>query len=195
MKMVAEDMHGYTFGSNDVPPSPISMAELANLKISVGWTTEDHQYLQMAGEVLTGQTKELVEHWRSGIIAGIPHLARHSRTPEGEAIPAYLAKSNLRFQQWILDTCFRPYDQAWLNYQQEIAIRHTSIKKNHTDGVRSTPYVPLPDIIAFAMVMNQTVKPYLAAKGNTPDEVEKMHTAWCRSMQLQLALWTKPYLG
>ncbi len=41
-----------------------------------------------------------------------------SRTPEGDAIPGYLAKNNLRFQQWILDTCLRPYDPDWINAQQ-----------------------------------------------------------------------------
>ena len=61
-------------------------------------------------------------------------------------------------------------DQDWINYQQEIAIRHTSVKKNQVDGVQSTPYVPLRDVIAFLGVMNQTIKPYLAAKGNTTEE-------------------------
>ena len=61
------------------------------------------------------------------------------------------------------------------------------------DGVRSTPYVPLRDIIAFTAVMNETIKPYLAAKGNSADEVEKMHRAWCKSIQLQIAISARPY--
>lgn len=193
MKKVAEHIHGYTYGADDVPASPVSMQDLENLKITVGFTAEDERYLEIAGEVLAGQTDEIVRHWRSGIIAAIPHLARHSRTPEGDPIPEYLGQSNLRFQQWILDTCLRPYDQDWLNYQQEIALRHTSLKKNKTDGVRSTPHVPLRDIIAFAAVMNETIKPYLVAKGHAPDEVDKLHRAWCKSLQMQIALWSKPY--
>ena len=144
--------------------------------------------------MLRDQTKQIVDHWRSSIIASIPNLARHSRTPEGNPIPEYLANSNLRFKQWILDTCLRPYDQDWINYQQEIALRHTSLKKNKVDGVRSTPYVPLRDVIAFTAVMNETIRPYLAAKGNSPEEVDRMHRAWCKSIQLQqLALWAGPY--
>jgi hypothetical protein len=169
------------------------MRELEELKISVGFTDEDVRYLQLAGEVLANQTKQIVDHWRIGIIAGIPHLAKHSRTPEGEAIPDYTANSGLRFQQWILDTCLRPYNQDWLNYQQEIALRHTTVKKNKVDGVRSTPYVPLRDIIAFLAVMNDTIKPYLAGNGNSVEEVDKMHRAWCKSMQMQLGLWARPY--
>jgi hypothetical protein len=184
---------GYSFGAANVPASPISLQELEQLKISVGFSEEDARHLARAGEVLAGQTKAIVDHWRSGIIASIPHLARHSRDLDGQALPDYLAKSNRRFEQWILDTCFRPYDQDWLNYQQEIALRHTSVKKNQTDRVKSTPYIPLRDIIAFVTVMNDTIKPHLAAKGDTVDDVEKMHAAWRRSMQLQIALFAKPY--
>src|SRR5277367_7160295 len=193
MEKVADDIPGYSFGTAEAAASPVSMAELAALKTTVGFSDEDERSLRLAGEVLRDQTRQIVEHWRSGIIAGIPNLARHSRTPEGEPIPEYLAKSNLRFQQWILDTCLRPYDQDWLNYQQEIALRHTSLKKNKIDGVRSTPYVPLRDITAFIAVINETIKPYLAAKGHSRGDVYKMHQAWCKSLQLQLALWTRPY--
>jgi Protoglobin len=193
MRKVAEEIHGYTYGSSEVARSPVSLQELEDLKTSAGFTAEDERYLRLAGEVLADQTERIVLHWRSGIIASIPNLAKHSRTPEGDALPDYLAKSNLRFQQWILDTCLRTYDQDWLNYQEEIALRHTSSKKNKVDGVQSTPYVPLRDIIAFIAVMNETIRPYLAAKGNPASDVEKMHLAWCKSLQLQLALWTRAY--
>jgi hypothetical protein len=147
----------------------------------------------VTGEVLSDQTESLVNHLRREIIASIPNLVRHSRTPDGEPIPDYSANSGLRFEQWLLDTCFRPYDQDWLNYQHEIALRHTSLKKNATDGVDSTPYVPLRDIIAFIAVMNETIKPYLSAKGHTVEDVDKMHRAWTKSLQLQIALWAQPY--
>ncbi|MGF7180982.1 protoglobin domain-containing protein [Tunturiibacter psychrotolerans] len=193
MQKVAEQIHGYTYGTSEVATSPVTLQQLEALKVTVGFTEEDQRYLQQAGTVLADQTKQIVEHWRSGIIAGIPNLARHSRSPLNEPLPDYLAKSNLRFQQWILDTCLRPYDQDWLNYQQEIALRHTALKKNQTDKVSSTPYVPLRDIVGFISVINETIKPYLAAKNHSADEVDRMHRAWCKSIQLQLALWAEPY--
>jgi hypothetical protein len=194
MKKVADEISGYTYGTQAVTHSAVSLEELEKLKVTVGFTLEDERFLQMAGEVLADQTKRIVEHWRSGIIANIPHLARHSRTPEGDPIPSYLAQSNLRFEQWILDTCFRPYDQDWLDYQQEISLRHTSLKKNQADGVRSTAYVPFRDVVAFVAVLNDTIKLYLASNGNTADEVERMHRAWCRSLQMQIALWSRSYM-
>jgi Protoglobin len=194
MKKVADEIPAYTYGTTAIAVSQVSLGELEKLKVSAGFTLEDEQFLRLAGEVLAGQTKQIVDHWRSGIIAGIPNLARHSRSQEGTPIPEYLAQSNLRFEQWILDTCLRPYDQDWLNYQQEIALRHTSLKKNQADAVRSTAYVPFHDIVAFVAVMNDTIRPYLAGKGNTEDEVEGMHRAWRKSLQMQIALWSKPYM-
>lgn len=193
MKKIAERIPGYAYGAAEVGRSPVTLEDLERLKISAGFTEEDQRYLQLAGEVLADQTEKIVAHWRGGIIAGIPHLARHSRSMEGDPLPEYLAKSNLRFEQWILDTCFRPYDQDWINYQQEIASRHTSAKKNKVDGVRSTAFVPLRDVVAFVAVINETIKPYLAAKGHSLEEVEGMHRAWCKSMQIQMALWVGPY--
>jgi hypothetical protein len=193
MNLAADQIAGYTYGSPDGPVSPVSLDDLANLKITLCWTEEDDRYLRLAGEVLAGQTRQLVNHWRGGIIANIPNLIRHSRTPDGGPIPEYQAKSNLRFEQWVLDTCLRPYDRDWLNYQHEIALRHTSRKKNLTDCVSSTPYVPLRDVIAFIPVMNETIRPYLGSKGHSAAEVEKMHRAWTKSLQLQAAIWTRAY--
>jgi hypothetical protein len=194
MKKVADEIPAYSYGTPAVGTSPVSLDELNALKVSVGFTVEDECYLRMAGEVLDGQTKQIVAHWRSGIIASIPNLARHSRTPEGAPNPEYLAKSNLRFEQWILDTCLRPYDQDWLNYQHEIALRHTSIKKNQADGVQSTAYVPFRDVVAFAAVLNDTIRTYLTAKGHSDRDIAGMHLAWTRSLQMQIALWTKTYM-
>jgi hypothetical protein len=189
----ADEIPGYSYGSDAVERAHVNVQDLEQLKVSVGFTAEDERYLRMAGGVLGPQVRKIVEHWRAGIIASIPNLARHSRSLDGNALPDYLAKSNLRFEQWILDTCLRPYDQSWIDYQQEIARRHTSVKKNETDGVSSTPYVPFRDVLAFTAVMNETIRPYLAAAGNTEEEVAAMHRAWCKSIQLQMTLWIGPY--
>jgi hypothetical protein len=150
-KMVVEEIPSYSYGTAEAAQSPVSVQKLARLKQSFGFTKEDERYLKLAGEVLANQTKELVETWR-GVIAKAPHLAKHSRDPNGKPIAHYSENSGLRFQQWIPDTCFRPYDQDWLNYQQEVALRHTGVKKNEADDVESTPYIPLRDVIALTAV-------------------------------------------
>ena len=193
-KTVADNIHGYTYGDSSLEPSPVSLAELDSLKLSVGFTADDERFLRLAGEVLSERTEQIVDLWRRELIGSVPNLARHSRSMEGKPLPGYALNSGLRLQQWILDTCFRPYDQDWLNYQHEIALRHTSVKKNRTDDAPSTPYIPLRDILGFIGAMNETIKPFLAAKGNSPETVSKMHDAWGKSMQLQMALWSKPYM-
>src|SRR3712207_128686 len=113
---------------------------------------------------------------------------------EGNANEEYLGRVRERFKQWILDTCERPYDQEWLDYQQEIALRHTRAKKNQTDGAQETPdYVPLRYLISFVYPITATIRPFLENKGHTSEEVEKMHQAWFKSVVLQVALWSQPY--
>lgn len=194
MNETTRSIPGYTYGTPAVAASSATLADLQRLKISVGFTAEDEHYLRMAGPVLADQVERIVNHWRANIIAGIPHLAAHSRNLDGSPNPDYLARSNRRFQQWILDTCLRPYDQDWLDYQQEIALRHTSVKKNKTDHVVSTDHVAYSDIVVFVAVLNDTIRPYLEAKGHQEPDVVGMHKAWRKSMHIQMALWGKPYM-
>jgi hypothetical protein len=183
---------GYTYGTDQVTPSPISLGEWEHLKQAATFGEEDERYLRLAGEVLADQTAAIVRCWR-GVIAAQPHLARYSAGPDGHPDAHYSSASGARFEQWILDTCRRPYDQDWLNYQHEIALRHTSLKKNTTDGVESAPSIPLRYVLAFTAVVNETIRPFLAARGHSASEVEAMHRAWCKSVQLQVTLWSLPY--
>ena len=191
---IAADIPGYTYGQPGVARSPITPKELELLKQSVGFTDEDARYLQSAGEVFADQTEKLVERWRA-VISAHPHLAQYSKRPDGQPEPHYSHDSGLRFQQWILDTCFRPYDQDWLNYQQEIALRHTSLRKNQTDNVESATSIPLRYLVGFTGIINdaEILKHFLAGKGHSAKEVDRMYQAWCKSVLLQIALWTEPY--
>ena len=194
VKLVAKEIPGYNYGSVEVARSSITLQDLKELKQSAGFSESDEQWLRRAGEILADQTKAMVDQWR-GVISAHPHLANYSLRPDGQKDPHYSEAGGVRFQQWILDTCLRPYDQDWLNYQQEIALRHTSLKKNQTDNVESAPTIRLRDVIAFTAVINDPniLKPFLSAKGITEADVEKMHQAWCKSLLLQIALWAEPY--
>jgi Protoglobin len=181
---------------NDNPSKPAA-CDLVALGSGKGgkpmaWTEEDQRQLDLPSEALDHPTRQHMNHWRGGILGAIPNLDGHPRTSEGEPLPDYRAKSNVRCQQWISDTCLEPHDQDRIDYQVEIAARQTALQKNKVKGVRSTPWVPLRHTIAFLAAINETIKPYLAAKENSEVEVEKMPRAWCKSTQLQLALWARP---
>ncbi len=183
---------GYTYGTAAVSQSPISQEEFALLKQTVLWSDEDEQFLRMAGEVLKDQVEAILDLWY-GFVGSHQHLLYYFTGPDGQPIEHYLARVRQRFGQWILDTCQRPYDQDWLNYQSEIALRHYRTKKNQTDGVSSVPMIPLRYMIAFIYPITATIKDFLARKGHSAAEVERMHQAWFKSIVLQVTLWSYPY--
>ncbi|MBD2247389.1 protoglobin domain-containing protein [Nostoc sp. FACHB-888] len=183
---------GYTYGTEEVAKSPLSMEHLSLLKQTVLFTEEDEKYLHLAGEVLQDQIDAILDTWYS-FVASHPHLAQYFSTPDNQLIDEYLATVRQRFYQWILDTCNRSYDQTWLDYQQEIGLRHTYAKKNQTDHVVSVPHIGLRYMIAFIYPITATIKPFLASNGHDAEEVEKMYQAWFKSVTLQVTLWVYPY--
>lgn len=184
---------GYTYGSPAVPVSPLSLEDLQRLKQTVLFTEEDEKSLRLAGEVLTEQVDAILDLWY-GFVGSHPHLVhyftRGGSQPDGD----YLGAVRQRFGQWILDTCNRPYDQQWLNYQHEIGLRHHRTKKNQTDQVEAVPHISYRYLVAFIFPITATIKDFLAKKGHSPAEVEKMHQAWFKSVVLQVTLWSYPYV-
>ncbi|GEL17968.1 protoglobin domain-containing protein [Pseudonocardia asaccharolytica] len=183
---------GYTYDDHALPASPVSAAELEQLKASVLFTDDDAAALAMAGDVLADQITDVLDTWY-GFVGSHPHLVAYFADRDGEPIKSYLDAVYHRFGRWILDTCRRPYDERWLAYQEEIALRHTPAKKNKTDGVDSVPVVPLRYLIAFIYPITATMRPFLAKKGHSEADVERMHAAWFKSVTLQVALWSRPY--
>jgi hypothetical protein len=98
-----------------------------------------------------------------------------------------------RFAQWVRGVCSRPHDDAWRDYQHEIALRHTRAKKNQTDGVESVPEVSLRYLIAFVFPITATMRWFLASRGHAADDVDGMHTAWFKAVVLHVCLWAQPY--
>ncbi|MDX6380822.1 MAG: hypothetical protein QOI57_1846 [Rubrobacteraceae bacterium] len=181
---------GYSFGAT--ARSPLDLGDLDLLKQTVLFTEEDEGYLRMAGEVLEDQADEVLDLWYD-YVGSHPHLIRYFADPDGQPDTEYLGRVRERFKQWILDTCRRPYDQEWLDYQHEIALRHTRAKKNQTDDARAPEHIPLRYMIAFIYPITATIKSFLANKGHGSEEVENMYGAWFKSVVLQVTLWSYPY--
>ncbi|MFD5829792.1 protoglobin domain-containing protein [Lentzea sp. NPDC060358] len=185
---------GYTHDDPELAPSPVTRADLDGILASVLFGPEDQAALRTAGEVLSGQIEEVLDVWY-GFVGAHPHLVAYFSTPDGAPITDYLARVRARFGRWIIDTCTRPYDERWLAYQHEIALRHTEPYKNRTDHADSVPHIPLRHLIAFIYPITATIRPFLAAGGHSPEEVDAMHQAWFKSVTLQIALWSQPYAG
>ncbi|MDW7978728.1 MAG: protoglobin domain-containing protein [Candidatus Caldarchaeum sp.] len=184
---------GYAYGSKEVPQAPVSDEDFKLLKTTVLMTEEDVKYLRMAGEVLKDQVDSVLDLWY-GWVGSHKHLVHYfGDRKTGQPIGLYLDAVRKRFGQWILDTCFREYDRQWLNYQYEIGRRHHREKKNKTDNVNSVEHIPLRYLIAFIVPITATIKPFLAKKGHSADDVEKMYNAWFKAVTLSVALWSIPY--
>lgn len=180
---------GYTYGDPEVSESPVSMEEFDRLKESVGFTEEDKEYLERAGEFLPNHVDDLFERWR-GIFGEI--FMSTFVGPDGEVDEEYFERTHKRFVQWVDDTCNRPYDQDWLDYQHEIALRHHQTKKNQTDNVESVDVVPMRYLVTLIHPMSN-IRFVLERGDFEGEEITRIEDAWGKSLALQVALWTHPY--
>lgn len=191
--MSAATIPGYTYGQQ-LPRSPISVEEFDVLKQAVLFSGDDVRYLRVSHEVLRDQTEQVLDVWY-GFVASNPHFVYYfGKKSDGQPDAAYLAAVRKRFAQWILDTAAANYDQKWLDYQHEIGRRHHRSGKNKTDGANSVDNISYRYLIPFIYPITTTLKPFLAKKGHSAEDVDKMHQAWVKSVMLQVTLWSHPYI-
>ncbi len=185
---------GYTYGTGAVGRSPVTMDDFERMKKSVLFGDEDVRHLRRSHDVVRDQVEAILDVWY-GFVASNPHLlAAFAGRTDGRPLGDYLAAVRRRFGQWILDTARAEYDQRWLDYQHEIGLRHHRTRKNRTDGVNAAPIVPFRDLFLLIYPVTFTLRPFLARKGHSPEEVEKMYAAWVKSCLLQVTLWSYPYV-
>jgi hypothetical protein len=185
---------GYTHGTASVARSPVSLADFDQMKASVLFGEEDVKFLRMSHDVLKGRVEAILDVWY-GFVGSQPHLlASFTAKADGRPLGDYLGAVRKRFGQWILDTAQARYDQAWLDYQHEIGLRHHRVKKNRTDGAPSTELVPFRNLFALIFPVTWTLRPFLAEQGHSAEDVERMYAAWVKSCLLQLTLWAHPYV-
>jgi hypothetical protein len=185
---------GYTYGTSAVATSPVTLTDFQEMQATVLFGDEDVKYLRMSYDVVKDQIEAILDVWY-GFSGSQPHLlASFASKADGQPLGDYLGAVRKRFGQWLLDTARSEYDQKWLDYQHEIGIRHYRTGKNKTDGVSSTDIVPFRNLFALIFPVTFTLRPFLAKKGHSAEDVEKMHAAWVKSCLLQVTLWSHPYL-
>lgn len=185
---------GYTYGDPNLPEFPLSAEDFSFLKKTLLFSKEDEEALRKAHEVLKDQVEEILDVWYD-FVGSNDHLVYYFKDKTtGEPLGDYLQRVRKRFGQWILDTTGKPYDHTWGRYQVEIGLRHHRKKKNQTDNAQAPEHIPFRYLWALLVPIFLTIKPFLAKKGHSPEEVDKMHTAWLKSVVLQLVLWSYPYV-
>ncbi len=183
---------GYDYGQPGIAHSPLTLRDLQEIETAIGWTEEDARVLQRHSEIFKQNAEQMVGAWRQ-VIASQPYLAKWFTTPDGKPDEEYKAKVKARFVQWVTDACLRPHDQAWLDYQEEIGLRHTPQKKNKTDHAPTQALVPLRCLIAFVTTVTISSRKFFLAAGLAGEELQRLEDAWQRAVQLHVTLWSRPY--
>ncbi len=183
---------GYTYHA-PTSTSPVSQETLDEILASALWSEDDTAAIRAAGEILVPRTEEILDVWY-GFVGATPHLvatfAGSDHQPDGE----YLARVRGRFGQWIADLCGQDFDRRWLDYQEEIGLRHHTAKKNVTDDVDSpSGHVPLSHLIALIVPITVTIRSFLAEGESDPEQVDRMYHAWMKAVTVSVVLWTRPY--
>ena len=185
---------GYTLGTPAIARSPVSLADFDLIKQSVLFGPDDVTALRASHDILEPHVEDILDVWY-GFVGDHPHLlASFTHKTDGKPLEGYLAAVRKRFGRWILDTARAEYNQAWLDYQHEIGLRHHRAKKGRTDNAPSTAIVPFRDLFALVFPITFTLRPFLAKSGHKADEVETMYAAWLKSCLLQVTLWSHPYI-
>ena len=182
---------GYSFGSPESAHSPLLEKDVRELEQTVGWTEQDASLLRQHGDVFREQAEAMVDAWRA-IIASQPHLSHWFNGPYERPDNEYKARVKPRFVQWVIDTATRPHDQAWLDYQEEIGLRHTPAKKNNADERHTPPMVPLRFVLGFLPAVTN-IRKFL--EGRIADEatLKAVERAWSKAVLLEVVLWARPY--
>lgn len=185
---------GYAYGSASLARAPYTLEDLAALRKVLLLGDDDVQALRRSKAILADQTDKILDTWY-GFVGATPELLAYfvdQRT--GQPDGAYLEAVRKRFARWILDTADAAYDQAWLDWQYEIGLRHHSAKKNRTDGAHGPALVHFRYLPALTIPLTATLEPFLAAKGAPADTVRTMQAAWVKAVLLQAILWSHPYV-
>lgn len=182
---------GYDFGKPGSARSPVSLDELRHLEASAGWTNEDAAVLDSHRGIFQDRAEEMVNAWRAEI-GKQPHLAHWFVGPDGNPDENYKARVKARFVEWVREIC-RPHDQAWLDYQEEIGLRHTPAKKNATDGARTPELIPLRYLFAFTSVVTLSARRFFVEAAVEGEELRRLEEAWTKKVMLHVTLWSRAY--
>jgi hypothetical protein len=98
--MTPTDIPGYTYGTDAVARSSVSLQELELLKATLLLGDDDFAALRRSGEVLAGQVEDVLDVWY-GFVGANPHLLAAFTGPDGQPDADYLAAVRRRFGRWI----------------------------------------------------------------------------------------------
>ena len=182
---------GYEYGTGRSAASPVSAEDLRLLEQTVGWSEKDASVLRKHASIFRQQAELMVDSWRS-VIGKQPQLSKWFFGPDGRPDDDYKARVKRRFVQWVIDVAVRDHDRDWLNYQEEIGLRHTPAKKNVTDGKQTPSVVPLRYLLGFIPVV-LPIGEFFTGFIHDEAELKALQDAWTKAVVLHVTLWSRAY--
>jgi hypothetical protein len=185
-----QNIPGYDYGRPGSAVSPLTEEEVRLVEQTVGWTQADADLLQRHADLFRQHADAMATSWRM-TIASLPQLAKWFVDPQGKPDEDYKVRVRPRLARWVVDVATRPHDRDWINYQEEIGLRHTPAKKNKADNKQTPPLIPLRYLLGFVPVVLQ-LQPFFA--GQVSDkELASLEKAWTKAVLLHVTLWARPY--
>ena len=184
---------GYDYGTPGSAVSSVTERDLSELEQAAGWTARDAEVLARHADLFRAKAESMVDAWRS-VIGSQPQLSRWFVGPDGKPDDEYKNSIKRRFVQWVIDAAVRPHDQDWLNYQQEIGLRHTPAKKNKTDAADTPPLVPFRYLLGFIPVV-LPIRGFFKDAIQDEAELNKLQEAWTKAVLLHVTLWSRAYVA
>jgi hypothetical protein len=167
--------------------------DLSQLEQTAGWTAADAGVLARHADLFRAKAESMVDSWRA-VIGSQSHLSQWFVKPDGASDDEYKASIKRRFVQWVVDVALRPHDRDWLNYQQEIGLRHTPAKKNRTDGAQTPLLVPFRYLLAFIPVV-LPIRGFFTDAIQDRAELKRLEDAWTKAVLLHVTLWSRAYMA
>ena len=115
------------------------------------------------------------------------------RKPGQRHVDGYAAAGRRHFGHWLHTSCKACFDQAWLDYQREIASRHTPTPKITIMVVAAADHLPLRYMISYISHIAAPIKPILSRKGHRAHGAETLHQAWSKAIFWPVALGGGPH--
>jgi len=184
---------GYIYGSQEVPKLKITKQELEQLLDSALWTNEDEENRKILGEIIKENMNEILNKIVS-YFGSREYLIYYFKDKQGvTTITEYVNNTVDRLAQWLLDICFRPIDENFVNYQYLIGIRHTYDGKGKADNIESIQHIPMRYMITCIFSVTSVLKEYIEKKLEDPKLVDRLYNTWFKLQVITTALFCAHY--
>jgi Protoglobin. len=188
-----QNIPGYIYGKPEVPKAPLTKKDFELLLDSVLWTKEDEENRELLGEIIKENMKEILDKIVS-YFGSKEYLIYYFKDRQAQTtITEYVNNTVDRLAQWLLDICYKPLDENFINYNYLIGIRHTYEGKGKADNVSTVEHIPARYMVTCLFPITVVLKDFIARKVEDPVLTDRLYNTWFKLQVITTALFLIPY--